>query len=129
MTELKITSRAHLKEVLTRNGFYLPKSDCFCTLEYLAAVSQAQVFTLNYEEIKRRPCPRPPTRAILMTEIERVLAPMDQQLSLDNSKCMPEKEYLLTVLATIYPDHEIFERDYLPPPLNRPTRKLKPLFN
>ena len=69
MAELKIKSKAHFREVLTRNGFYLPKSSSFCTLEYLTAVSEARVYTLNYVEIKRRPCARPPTREIIMTYI------------------------------------------------------------
>ena len=77
MTDLKISSKAHLREVLVRNGYYLPRSTTFCTLEYLAAVTEARVFVLSYEEVKKWPCARPPTKEILAKEIERILAPLE----------------------------------------------------
>ena len=33
------------------------------------------------------------------------------------------------MLATIDSENEIFDRNYIPPPLKRPTRKFKPVFD
>ena len=47
-----------------------------------------------------------------------------------DSKRLPDKTYLLTVLSTLNPKHFIFHKDYMPPPREKKeTRKKFSLAN
>jgi hypothetical protein len=39
------------------------------------------------------------------------------------SNHFPDKEFLLTVLSSVNPDHQIFRKDYVAPPRNSGAKK------
>lgn len=69
--------KADLYDLAVRNGFYVPtlKSGC-CTEDYLINVLTPKDWCLRYEEMRPRPCPRPPQKDIL---IEKVLKAFDRE--------------------------------------------------
>ncbi len=50
-----------------RNGYYLPKeSAAIITEEFLINVLTKEYYCPMYEDIRLRPCPRPPQKEVLM---------------------------------------------------------------
>ena len=61
---------ADFQEVLTRNGFYLPKaSSTLVTEDYLTKVANNQIWCLMYNDIRLILCPLPPTKEILLQKL------------------------------------------------------------
>ena len=62
------------------------------------------------------PCPRPPNTSVLL---EKFWAYVDaKQLNMqgiDRERHIPDKRWLLDVLATFTPQNEIFKKSYQPP--------------
>jgi len=80
-----------------------------------------EYFSLKYDNIKKRPCPRPPTVKMLIEAVSDELIEQNWRPLGITGNHLPDKEYLLTILSSIRPDHEFFAKDYKPPP--RITKK------
>ena len=56
-----IRSKDHFRDIVVRNGRFLPSST-FADLDYLYGVVQGSRWAPLYDELKMRPCPRPPPK-------------------------------------------------------------------
>ena len=58
-------------------------------------------------------CVKPPTKAALaeMLDAEAVAAELELGMDLDH---MPDRAWMIIALATLNPDHEIFQKAYVP---------------
>ena len=87
-----------------------------------------EVYCPSYLELKARPCPRPPQRALIVEEINKeIMRKFDNQ-----SKClvttqsrMPELSWLLDVLAALNPDHAFYQKDFYPERAADPYLQIK----
>ena len=70
----------------------------------------------KFDEIKLKPCPRPPCKQVLL---EKVMAAAHDKgirsIGVEKDHA-PDKRWLIDVLAYINPLDEIFKKSYLPPP-------------
>ena len=62
-----------LHELLTRNGFYLPyNSKCsWLSKKIMIAMFLGDTWCPKYRQVQPKPCPRPPTRKILVEELNK----------------------------------------------------------
>jgi hypothetical protein len=61
-----VHNKSDLYEAVERNGWYLPKRKSnACTEEFLKKVLMGKTWCPKYEDIRIRPCPRPPSKKIL----------------------------------------------------------------
>ena len=107
-----LANKDHFYDVLTRSGYYLP-SKSFCDVEYLDGVMHGLRWAPMHAHVKLRPCPLPPPKRDVLIEVERLLRVQKMPaLTKVNSKSQPDLRFLLTALATLQPDHFMFNRDY-----------------
>ena len=88
------------------------KNAC-CTTEYLVGVLNKKYYVPMYPDLQVRPCIFTPTKDELFKMLinEGHLAAFDFGF---DSKHQPDKEWMLTVIATLNPMHAIFAKDYRP---------------
>lgn len=67
---LEIKDKAQLHEALERHGFFLPSlKSSIATERYLEEVAQGITWCPKYSEIHLKPCPRPPSKDILIEKL------------------------------------------------------------
>jgi hypothetical protein len=80
----------------------------------MISVRDKRVWCPTYPEIKLRACPNPPTKAILINEVQKLAEMNGKDMGIQDNR-IPNKSWLINVLSTLAPDHLIFKKDYLPP--------------
>ena len=120
---MQIANRDHLRDAIVRNGYLLPNA-AFADVEYLDAVIQGTRWAPEYEHIKIRPCPRPPSKETLLKEVQDLLEMKGLPPIGDCTKKKPEMRFLLIALATLDLQYRFFHKNYIPPPRNR-KREMK----
>ena len=112
----KVRSKADLYEALVRNGFYPPKmKSSMVTEHYLVNVMDKTYYCPLAEEIRVKMCPRPPHKDVLVAKFSKLMADKNLRSGLQPEK-LPDKDWLIAVIATLHPEDEIFRKDYMPPP-------------
>lgn len=115
----KINGLEQFHEALVRSGFFLPKIKCsLVNQDYLEGVAKGEIWCPRFEEVRLRPCPRPPTKKHLAQRLILVLEAKRKAFNLDLEK-LPDKLWLLAVLATLSPDDPVFLKNYLPPSITK----------
>lgn len=69
------------------------------------------------KDIRLKPCPRPPTRVVLIDAINDAIGRKiseAKKLQYVSAARLPEHSWLLAVLSTIEGDHPIFAKGYTP---------------
>ena len=61
-------------EALIRNGYYMPRlSSSLCTNTYMVKVRDGEIWCPRYREVRLLPCPRPPSKEVLMMKLAAVM--------------------------------------------------------
>ena len=112
----KISSKSELYEANVRNGYFLPHiKSSIITEDYIHAVIKGDILCAKYHDIKLKPCPVPPDKQTLVQIVQDALAENHAKpLGIDASH-VPDKFWLLAMLATFDPENEIFAKSYVPP--------------
>lgn len=83
------------------------------TVKWLQLVRQGKIWCPKYIDLRRRPCPQPPRKSVIIDELQRELA-----LHGLSFECAPSREpdidWLLDSLSTVNSNHRFFAKDYLP---------------
>lgn len=65
-----VQNRRDLYEAVLRNEWYLPSfKSSMCTESYLRNVLTGKIFCPKFSDIVMRPCPRPPSKEILLKKV------------------------------------------------------------
>ena len=111
-----MSSKAELYEAAVRNGFYLPKiKSSIITEDYINSVISGALACPKYSEIRLKPCPMPPDKETLIMYAQTALGERGKSLGIDEAH-QPDKQWLIAVLSTYFPECLIFKKSYLPPP-------------
>lgn len=114
-----IGCREDLWEAAFRNGFVLPKVNAsICTEEYLRKVIDEVYYCPKDVEIKSKNCFAPPSKQTLLEKLKKVAVTMKIDLGITD-KHVPDKSWMVKVLANLNCKDEIFAKDYIPPPVKR----------
>ena len=61
-----------LYEILLRNGLALPmKGQHWLTKKLMLAMFRGEIYCPKFTDLKPRPCPKPPTRTVLVEELNK----------------------------------------------------------
>ena len=91
-----IQNRKDLYEAVVRNGFYLPRlKSTMITEEFMKNVITGKAFCPRFDEIRMLPCPRPPTKDVLMKKFHRICSTQNLVIPGVDEKHQPDKRWLL----------------------------------
>ena len=112
-----IQNKRDLYKACERNGFYLPRlKTTMVNEEYMRKIIKGAAWYPMRNKITMLGCPRPPNKSILL---DKFWTHMDNRgyelVGVDREKHIPDKRWLLDVLATYTPGDEIFAKNYNPP--------------
>ena len=88
-----IRDKKTMYEAMQRHGhgYFLPDmSSSMCTEEYLQDVAIGKLWCPRYDDIRLRPCPRPPSKKMLIPILVELLAKYKKQLDI-TAKHQPDK--------------------------------------
>ena len=71
------------------------------------------------------PCIKAPIKDTLYNKIEAICLKKDYNIAWIDSQHMPDKDWMVNVLATLDPDDEIFKKDYVAPPVRKRLRDIE----
>ena len=112
-------------EANVRNGFYMWHfNSSINTVKNIQEAKEGKLYVPRYEEVRLRPCPKPPLKSFVIKAVQEELEKKEQwRLELleqvDNGTLETTEEemqflQLLDVLSTLNPDHRYFHRSYYP---------------
>jgi len=112
-----IQNKRDLYEACERNGYYLPRQKTtMVTEDYMRQIIRGNAWCPLRAKITMLGCPRPPNKSVLLEKFWNFVNFNRYDLScVDPEKHIPDKRWLLDVLATYTPEDEIFRKSYNPP--------------
>ena len=115
-----ISGREDLWEVVFRNGYVLPKvSASIYSEDYLMGVLSEAIFCPKDVELKCKNCYAPHTKQIMIDKLAKIAAKkMNINLGIDQ-KHIPDKQWMIKILAHLDQKDEIFSKDYTPSPVKK----------
>ena len=118
-----------MREIMIRNDFYLPQKKCaWMTKKLMTAILLGTKYCPKYEDLKLRPCPVPPPKALIIKEVCKEIADKinPRMVWSIDVRYGPDVEWLMIVLSTLNPEHEFFSKSYYPTrQINIPADKIK----
>jgi hypothetical protein len=109
-----------LYDLAVRNGFYVPTETSTAVNEVaLLNILQGLYWCPKYDDMRMRPCPKLPQKQVLMEKLFAVADAKGLNLSWIDERHLPDKKWLVDVLATLAPSDEIFNKNYIPPPIRQ----------
>ena len=99
-------------ELLYRKGYFLPPlRSPAVTHDYLDGVDTGEIFCPKFFDVKLRGCYRPPTKELIFEEVKKLMDANNFNWGIKDAGKVP-KEWMLTILATISPEHEYFDPSF-----------------
>ena len=103
-------------KAMLRNGFYLPKRGCsIITHDYMKGVREKIIWYPMYHKVKLKPCPDPPSKAMVLKEIFKIADGKKINLGFKSEAHLPNRDWLLIALCVFDEDHLFFHKYFLPP--------------
>ena len=78
-----------------------------------------EIFCPKFVDVKLRGCYRTPTKELIFEEIKKLMEANKFDWGIKDAGKVP-KEWMLTILATISPEHEYFDPSFYPVKLGNP---------
>ena len=92
---------------------------------YLRNVLTGKTFCPKFSDVKLRPCPRPPSKEVLLKKFMKIVADHSWQSVGIDEKHVPDKRWLLDMVSTFTPGDDIFKKDFMPPPKKNKLSEIK----
>jgi hypothetical protein len=123
-----IKDKDHLYKACLSNGYFLPlnRKNLFVTVKMLKEIYTTKCHCPKLSEINHRPCVNPPSSSVLRDECASIIENNDDYANEEQAKQwkrlakymrknIPEKTWVLGLLALVAPGHPVFKKDYQPP--------------
>ena len=112
-----------LYNLAKRNSFHLPDLKSAAINEVmLLGVLRGEYWCPKVEEIRIKNCVKPPLKEIVASKVWDTCTSKHLNLAWMDPAHIPNKKWLLEVLATLKPEDEIFRKDYVAPPVRKRLR-------
>ena len=115
LAKAEVKTKAELHEAMVRNGYYMPSyKSSIITISWMKGIRSGTVWCPKYDELRLRSCYSPPSKDLIVSEINKILNKneMDLGLTRDNA---PKVSWLLAILGTLHSRHTFFAKSYMPP--------------
>ena len=118
----------NLYNAALRNGYYLPKQSCSAINEItLVNILKKEYWCPRTEDVRIKNCVKAPVKESLFGKLETLC--FNKKLNISwidvEKKQLPDKKWLIDVIATLNPEDEIFKKDYIAPPVRKRLRDLE----
>jgi hypothetical protein len=103
-----------------RNDFFLPKRSSSAVNEIMIYnILQGQYWCPKFDDLKMRPCVKAPVKETLLQKIQALCSEKKYNISWIDFQHLPDKDWMVKVIATLNPQDEIFKKDYVAPPIRK----------
>jgi hypothetical protein len=103
-----------------RNEYFLLKRSSSAVNEImLFNVLQGLYWCPKFTDMKMKACVKAPVKDVLLQKIETLCAAKQYNIAWIDFQHMPDKDWMVKVIATLNPDDEIFRKDYVAPPVRK----------
>ncbi len=124
-----VMSMDDLYNMAVRNGFFLPKRKSSAINEIMIYnILQGHYWCPKYSEMRMLPCPKAPLKETLLGKLETLCFSKNYNIAWIDTQHMPDKEWMVSVLATLKPDDEIFRKDYVAPPVRKRQKDIETII-
>ena len=115
-----VMSIADLYETAVRNGFYMPKLSSSAVNEtMLFNVLQEKYWCPRTEDIRMKPIVKAPLKEVILLKLMQVCTVRKLNVAWIDDKHLPDKVWLVNVIATLDPANEMFKKDYVAPSIRK----------
>jgi hypothetical protein len=115
-----------LYNLAKRNSFHLPDLKSAAINEVmLLGVLRGEYWCPKVEDIRIKNCVKPPLKEIVASKVWDTCTSKHLNLASMDPAHIPNKKWLLEVLATLKPEDEIFRKDYVAPPVRKRLRDVE----
>ena len=115
-----------LYNLAKRNSFHLPDLKSAAINEVmLLGVLRGEYWCPKVEDIRIKNCVKPPLKEIVASKVWETCTSRELNLAWMDPAHIPNKKWLLEVLATLKPKDEIFRKDYVAPPVRKRLRDVE----
>ena len=115
-----VMSIADLYETAVRNGFYMPKLSCSAVNEtMLFNMLQEKYWCPRTEDIRMKPIVKAPLKEVILVKLMQVCTARKLNVAWIDDKHLPDKVWLVNVIATLDPGNEMFKKDYVAPSIRK----------
>ena len=91
----------------------------------LLGVLRGEYWCPKVEDIRIKNCVKPPLKEIVASKVWETCTSRELNLAWMDPAHIPNKKWLLEVLATLKPEDEIFRKDYVAPPVRKRLRDVE----
>ena len=115
-----VMSIADLYETAVRNGFYMPKLSSSAVNEtMLFNVLQEKYWCPRTEDIRMKPIVKAPLKEVILVKLMQVCTARKLNVAWIDDTHLPDKVWLVNVIATLDPANEMFKKDYVAPSIRK----------
>ena len=109
-----------------RNGFYLPKQSSSAVNELMLT----NVLKKNYwcpmtKDIRLKSIVKAPLKEVILVKLCQICVARKLNIAWIDDAHKPNKEWLVNVIATLDPENEIFDKNYVAPPIKTRLRDIE----
>ena len=80
---------------------------------------QGHYWCPKFADIKLKPCVRAPVKEVLLEKVKKIAIDKGLNIAWIDETHLPDKNWLVAVIATLNPSDEIFKKDYVAPPVRK----------
>ena len=107
-----------LYNMAIRNGFYMPKQSCSAVNELMISnVLKGDYWCPKTEEIRMKAIVKAPLKEVILFKLCQICFAHRLNVCWIDDTHVPDKLWLVNVIATLDPTNEIFDKDYEAPPI------------
>jgi hypothetical protein len=115
-----------LYNLAKRNSFHLPDLKSAAINEVmLVGVLRYEYWCPKVEDIRIKNCVKPPLKEVIAAKVWEICTSKQLNIAWMDPAHIPNKKWLLEVLATLKPEDEIFRKDYVAPPVRKRLRDIE----
>ena len=116
----------NLYKVAVRNSFYLPSPKSSAVTEFmLYNVLQGKYWCPKDKDIRVKNCVTAPLKETLIQSLMLICEKKKHNIAWIDETHMPDKKWLVDVIATLDPDNEICKKDYVASPIRKRLRDIE----
>jgi hypothetical protein len=109
-----------------RNGYFLPKKTSSAITEVmLVNVLKGTYWCPKTDSIRMMNCVRAPVVETLLKILIKLCIEKQLNISWIDATHVPDKKWMVDIVATLDPGNEIFKKDYVAPPIRKRLRDVE----
>ena len=115
-----------LYNMAIRNGFYMPKQSSSAVNELMISnILKGHYWCPKTEEIRMKSIVKAPLKEMILVKLCQICYAHGLNIGWIDDTHLPDKLWLVNVIATVDPTNEIFDKGYVAPPVKMRLRDIE----